>query len=105
MSGTLGQRVWGDSLAALFYYADYRSASGHAPFLGFFAQAWSLSVEEQFYIVWAVLLAVVVARGRRRLAYWLAAVGLVLSAADRTWTVLSAPHFTRCGGRPRLLRV
>ncbi len=89
-----GQRVWGDSLAALFYYADYRSATGHAPFLGFFAQAWSLSVEEQFYIVWAVLLAVVVARGRRNLGYWMAGIGLALSAADRTWTVLSAPHVT-----------
>jgi peptidoglycan/LPS O-acetylase OafA/YrhL len=88
------QRVWGDSLAALFYYADYRSALGHAPFLGFFAQAWSLSVEEQFYIIWAILFAVVVSQGRRRLAYWLAAAGLVLSTADRTWTVLSAPHFT-----------
>jgi peptidoglycan/LPS O-acetylase OafA/YrhL len=88
------QRVTGDSLAALFYYADYRSATGHAPFLGFFAQAWSLSVEEQFYIVWAVVFAVVIARGWRRLAYWLAGAGLVLSAADRTWTVLSAHPFT-----------
>jgi peptidoglycan/LPS O-acetylase OafA/YrhL len=87
------QRVWGDILAAVFYYADYRSALGHAPFLGFFAQAWSLSVEEQFYVIWAVLLAVVVARGRRRMAYWLAAAGVVLSTVDRTWTVLSAPHF------------
>jgi peptidoglycan/LPS O-acetylase OafA/YrhL len=87
------QRVWGDSLAALFYYADYRTALGHGSFLGFFAQAWSLSVEEQFYIIWAVLFAIVMSRGRRRLAYWLAAGGMLLSAADRTWTVLSAHHF------------
>jgi peptidoglycan/LPS O-acetylase OafA/YrhL len=89
-----GQRVWGDTLAAVFYYADYRSALGHAPFLGFFAQTWSLSVEEQFYVIWAVLLAVVVSRGRRWMAYSLAVAGVVLSTADRTWTVLSAPHFT-----------
>ena len=88
------QRVWGDSLAALFYYADYRSALGHAPLLGFFAPAWSLSVEEQFYIVWAVLLAVAVSRGRRRMAYGMAAAGMVLSAVDRTWLSLAAPHFT-----------
>jgi peptidoglycan/LPS O-acetylase OafA/YrhL len=88
------QRVWGDSLAALFYYADYRLATGHGPFLGFFAQTWSLSVEEQFYIIWSILLVVVVSRGRRDLAYWLAGAGVILSAADRTWTVLSVPHFT-----------
>ena len=87
------QRVWGDSAAALFYYSDYRSATGHGSFLGFFAQAWSLSVEEQFYIIWAVLFAIVVSRGRRRLAYWLAAAGVLLSAADRMWTVMSAPHY------------
>jgi len=89
------QRVWGDSWAALFYYADYRSALGHAPFLGFFAQAWSLSVEEQFYIIWAVLLAVAVSRGRRRLAYGMAATGMVLSTVDRTWLSVAAPHFNQ----------
>jgi peptidoglycan/LPS O-acetylase OafA/YrhL len=89
------QRVWGDSLAALFYYADYRSALGHAPLLGFFAQTWSLSVEEQFYIVWSILLAVAIARGRRRMAYGIAAAGMVLSAVDRTWISLAAPHFTQ----------
>jgi peptidoglycan/LPS O-acetylase OafA/YrhL len=87
------QRVWGDILAAVFYYADYRSALGHAPFLGFFAQTWSLSVEEQFYVIWAVLLAVVVSRGRRWMAYGLAIAGVALSTADRTWTVLGTHHF------------
>ncbi|HLN06749.1 MAG TPA: acyltransferase, partial [Acidimicrobiales bacterium] len=42
------ERVWGDIAGALFYFADYRSALGHEPFWGYFAQTWSLSVEEQF---------------------------------------------------------
>jgi len=89
----VSQRVWGDTWAALFYYADYRSALGHAPFLGFFAQAWSLSVEEQFYIVWAVLLALALARSRRRAAYGLALTGLVFSLVDRTYLSLAPAHF------------
>ena len=36
------QRLWGDSAAALFYYADYRQALGHQPFFGYLAQTWSL---------------------------------------------------------------
>ena len=39
------RRLWGDGAAALFYYADYRQALGHAPFFGYLAQSWSLSVE------------------------------------------------------------
>jgi peptidoglycan/LPS O-acetylase OafA/YrhL len=88
------QRVWGDSAAALFYYADYRQAFGHAPFFGFLAQTWSLSIEEQFYIIWSVLMVVAVAIHRRRLAYLFATVGLVLSVADRLYLLLRAPHFT-----------
>ena len=87
------QRVWGDSAAALFYYADYRQAFGHAPFFGFLAQTWSLSVEEQFYVVWSVLMVVAVAVGRRALAYGFAVLGLVLTTADRLWVVYSAPHY------------
>ncbi len=77
------QRVWGDSAAALFYYADYRQAFGHAPFFGYLAQTWSLSVEEQFYVVWSLLMVAAVAVGRRRLAYGFAVAGIALSLADR----------------------
>jgi peptidoglycan/LPS O-acetylase OafA/YrhL len=87
------QRLWGDSAAAMFYYADYRQAFGHAPFFGFLSQTWSLSVEEQFYVIWSVLLVIAVAVHRRRLAYGFAIVGLMLSIADRLWLVYSAPHF------------
>jgi peptidoglycan/LPS O-acetylase OafA/YrhL len=88
------QRVWGDIAAALFYYADYRQALGHAPFFGFLAQSWTLSVEEQFYVVWSVLMVAAVAIGRRRAAYLVAAVGLVASVVDRTWLALAPRHFT-----------
>ena len=88
------QRLWGDALAATFYYADYRQTFGHAPFFGYLAQTWSLSVEEQFYIIWSVLMVVAVATQRRRLAYGFAIAGIALSIADRLWIVLREPHFT-----------
>ncbi len=87
------QRIWGDSAAAMFYYADYRQAFGHAPFFGFLAQTWSLSIEEQFYFIWSLLMVAAVAAGRRRLAYWFVVVGIVLSVADRAWQVSRAHPF------------
>ncbi len=87
------QRLWGDSAAAMFYYADYRQAFGHAPFFGYLAQTWSLSIEEQFYVIWSVLMVVCVALHRRRLAYGLAIAGIALSTADRLWLVYGAHHY------------
>ena len=87
-------RLWGDSFAAMFYYADYRQAFGHAPFFGYLAQTWSLSVEEQFYIVWSVLMLAAVATHRLRLAYVFAIGGLALSVADRLWWVYHSPQLT-----------
>ncbi|QXC61090.1 acyltransferase [Aquihabitans sp. G128] len=74
------------ALAAVAYVANWRFvASGQS----YFADAapsplrhlWSLSIEEQFYVVWPVVVAVVVRTGGRRLLALVAAVGAVLSAA------------------------
>jgi len=86
------QRIWGDSAAALFY-SDYRQALGHAPFFGFLAQTWSLSVEEHFYVIWSVLIVAAFAFHRRKLAYAFAIAGIAISVADRLYLVYSAPHF------------
>ncbi len=90
-----GPRIWGDVLAAVFYYADFRSASGHEPFLGYLAQAWSLSIEEQFYVVWSLLLLVAIALGKRAAAYAVAISGAAASIAYASWTIATAPHFTQ----------
>ena len=88
-----GERIWGDIAAALFYFADYRSALGHEPFFGYLAQAWSLSVEEQFYVIWALLMLVAMRTSRRRFAGAMAVIGIMACAADRLWIVQSAPHY------------
>jgi peptidoglycan/LPS O-acetylase OafA/YrhL len=85
------QRIWGDVSAAVFYYADFRSASGREPFFGYLGQAWSLSIEEQFYVVWSLLVVAALVLGRRWAAYLVATVGAALSAAFGFWLLLRHP--------------
>src|SRR3546814_4130300 len=66
-----------DLLAALFYVSNWAVMAGEAGF-DHINHLWSLSVEEQFYIVWPVILMVA---GRRALP--VALLGIVASAAWR----------------------
>jgi peptidoglycan/LPS O-acetylase OafA/YrhL len=79
----------------MFYYADYRQAFESNPlYSGYLTQCWSLAVEEQFYIIWAVALLVALKFGNRKLAYALAITGVVVCTANRIHIVLAAHHWT-----------
>lgn len=61
--------------AALFYFANWVTATHASGVAGTLGHTWSLSVEEQFYIVWAIVLLAMLAGGAR--LRWVAAVALL----------------------------
>lgn len=86
----LGPDLIGASLAAFFYLSDFLRASGDP--LVVLGHTWSLAVEEQFYLIWPVLLVLVASRWltRRRL---LPSV-IVLGAAFAVWRLAASGVFS-----------
>ena len=80
---TLHRLRW-DGLATLAYVANWRFVASHASYFELFSDPsplthmWSLGIEEQFYLVWPLVLlgALRLARGR----LWPILVGVVLAA-------------------------
>ena len=93
--GDARQRINGDALASIFYYMDYRQAFGHEPFLGFFGHVWSLSVEEQFYAIWAPVMAIVLWKWSRKAALVLTIAGTLAVVANREYLWFSTRSVPR----------
>ncbi|WP_188567745.1 acyltransferase family protein [Undibacterium terreum] len=81
--------------AALFYFTNWIRAFEipHDYYLG---HTWSLSIEEQYYLIWPVLLALSLNRGwyGKKLTYWLVAVACI-SAAWRAYLAINGASIHR----------
>lgn len=84
-----GQR-WSPTLLAntLTYTVNYFNAFNHHPTTSV-AHAWSLAVEEQFYLLWPLAFVILAARGRRALVAGVSLAALA-AVAWRSWLILGA---------------
>jgi len=60
------QHVWRDIIAAVFYVANWVHGFSHHLEVGLLDHTWSLSVEEQFYLLWPAVLVLMVRKGFSR---------------------------------------
>ena len=80
-------RVRGDALSSLFYFTNWRFIAEGTSYFDFFSSPspvhhlWSLAIEEQFYLVWplVVFACLRLAHGRQRLLVAVTAIGAVIS--------------------------
>jgi peptidoglycan/LPS O-acetylase OafA/YrhL len=70
--GVNRQQLWGDTLATLFYVANWHFIASHSSYFAQFTapspleHTWSLAIEEQFYVAWPILILVFGKLGGRR---------------------------------------
>lgn len=81
---------WSPALlgSALSYTVNYFNALHHHPSTSI-AHAWSLAVEEQFYLLWPVVFLILGMRGRRALVIGVSLMAL-LAVVWRSWLALGA---------------
>jgi peptidoglycan/LPS O-acetylase OafA/YrhL len=84
-------RIRGDALATLFYVQNWHLIVGNFFDGSILNHSWSLSVEEQWYLVWPAVLMLVLAWSRARRARIFVAVS-ALALASAVWTYALHAH-------------
>ncbi|MGC2192336.1 MAG: acyltransferase [Candidatus Dormiibacterota bacterium] len=82
--------TWGQVVPTCLYYLNWHTiATGVPPGGGMLLNAWTLSIEEQFYLVWPLVLLLLLRFGSRRIAVVVLLVGAV---ACTGWTAWLSTH-------------
>jgi peptidoglycan/LPS O-acetylase OafA/YrhL len=81
---------WFDAALALSYVGNIARWIWHRS-MGPLAPTWSLGMEEQFYLIWPPLLAVLLAKRARRTGIILVASLLVVGSAVASWLIYRTP--------------
>jgi len=99
--GLVPAQLRSPALATLFYFANLQQVvAGHSYFAQFTSvsplqQTWSLAVEEQYYLIWPLLMAAIlfVVRHRRWSRGALLGATVTLAVASAIWMGVAAHHF------------
>lgn len=83
------RRAWSDSVATTLYHMNWRQALTDRPPYGRFDHAWSLGIEEQFYVLWPIALILASRRWGSRGVAVAAGLGALASYTDRVLLVLA----------------
>jgi peptidoglycan/LPS O-acetylase OafA/YrhL len=87
--------TWRDVFSTATYHMNWVQALGTRPPYGLLDHAWSLSIEEQFYVVWPVMLIIAHRIGGVRAVCGVALVGAVASATLRLALLIDGRPFNR----------
>lgn len=82
----------------VFYVANWARAVDSTTTLGLFGHTWTLAVEEQFYLLWPIVLAVLFRIGGWKLGLVMSLIGAALSLAVRLIVLPGTPIFFRVSG-------
>ncbi len=99
----LGQ-IRGDAVASVLYVANWHMLLSHQGYFARYAapsplaHTWSLGIEEQFYLLWPLVVLAVLSFGRRRWrlsGLWVAGLGAALSAGWMAYLALDGASVSR----------
>ncbi|TQC44246.1 acyltransferase [Rhodococcus sp. WS4] len=93
----LADSLWATP-SVLFYFSNWMIVGTSTPYLGWFGPLWSLSVEEQFYLVWPLVVVVVMRLRRPLLALAFIASAISLVAIVNRFVIFDGTNMFRTFG-------